>query len=218
MSAADHQLLQFVLRIEQLNEENAAINAAKADVFAEAKHCGFDRAALREVIAIRAKRAKDSEAFEEKESLVELYLDAIEAAERDKPSRVQVHVHTRTRTRGTQDTAAPGTPPASPDPGQVDNGSDARSGGADGGIITGQSEQRSHETSGPGMSREVVDRGGITAAGEGGPPSSPARRSLADIAAGYEPTPVRRVVDEDEGIPPFLLRDADNRPAMEGAA
>ena len=60
--AAD-QLRSFVERIERLQDEIDGLNADKSDVFKEAKGSGCDVAAIREVISVRRKRAKDRAAY-----------------------------------------------------------------------------------------------------------------------------------------------------------
>ena len=71
--AAD-QLKSFVERIERLEEEKQTIAADIRDVFAEAKVNGFDVAILRQVIALRK---QDKSEREEKEALLELYMQAL---------------------------------------------------------------------------------------------------------------------------------------------
>lgn len=76
-----------VQRIESVREEIESYNRDLADIFPEAKSNGFDRAALRKVVNIRAKRRKDPAAFEEKEAQVEIYLNGLAKAEADEASR-----------------------------------------------------------------------------------------------------------------------------------
>lgn len=68
------QIRAFVERIERLEEEKRTIADDIKDVKAEAKGCGFDTKALNAVIAIR-KKGKDK--YDEEQSIVDLYLDAM---------------------------------------------------------------------------------------------------------------------------------------------
>lgn len=67
----------YVERVERLHEERKALGDDVRDVFVEAKGNGFDVAALKDVLRIRAKRAKDAGAFEAHSEQVALYLSAI---------------------------------------------------------------------------------------------------------------------------------------------
>lgn len=71
--AAD-QLRALIERVERLNEEIAALNDDKKDVFAEAKAHGFDVPAIKQVIKIRA---TDANAWAEFEAIVDLYRTAL---------------------------------------------------------------------------------------------------------------------------------------------
>ena len=72
--AAD-RLRSFIERVERLNEEKKAITEDTKKVFSEAKSAGFDNTVMREIIKIRA---KDRDAQNEFESLVEVYRDALD--------------------------------------------------------------------------------------------------------------------------------------------
>lgn len=80
MSAPNHngiaadQLKAFVERIESLNEERASLVRDIADVYAEAKGAGFDKAALRKIVALRSKDANERA---EEEAILELYMQAL---------------------------------------------------------------------------------------------------------------------------------------------
>jgi uncharacterized protein (UPF0335 family) len=74
---AGDQLRTIVERIEQIDEEIKELNEAKREIYAEAKSNGFDVKVLREVIRIRK---KDQQERDEQESLLDLYLHAIETA------------------------------------------------------------------------------------------------------------------------------------------
>ena len=67
----------FVERIENLDIELQELNEQKKEVFAEAKGEGFDVKVLREILRLRK---LDREDREEHESLVDLYLRAMESA------------------------------------------------------------------------------------------------------------------------------------------
>jgi len=68
-------LRQIVARIERLEEEKAALGEDIKQVYAEAKAHGFDTKILRQVIKLRRMDKADRA---ELETLVELYLDAVE--------------------------------------------------------------------------------------------------------------------------------------------
>lgn len=71
---ARQQLRSYVERVERMNEEIAAMNADKSDIFAEAKANGFDVPSLKRVIALR-KLSKDDLA--EREAIDQLYRKAL---------------------------------------------------------------------------------------------------------------------------------------------
>ena len=71
------QLRTIVERIEHIDEEIKELNEGKREIFAEAKSNGFDIKVLREVIRIRK---KDAQERDEQETLLDLYLHAIETA------------------------------------------------------------------------------------------------------------------------------------------
>lgn len=68
------QLRSFVERIERLDSEIKDLNADKASVYQEAKSCGFDMKAMREVIRVR--RMEDYKRIEHEE-IVGLYREAL---------------------------------------------------------------------------------------------------------------------------------------------
>ncbi len=74
---AGDQLRSIVERIERIDEDIKALNEDKKEIFDEAKGNGFDVKILREVIRLRK---QDQEEREERESLLEVYLHAIETA------------------------------------------------------------------------------------------------------------------------------------------
>jgi uncharacterized protein (UPF0335 family) len=75
---AGNQLRAFVERIERIEEEIKGLNEDKKSIFDEAKGEGYDVKILKEVIRLRKQDKKDRD---EHESLLEVYLHAIETAE-----------------------------------------------------------------------------------------------------------------------------------------
>jgi uncharacterized protein (UPF0335 family) len=71
----------FVERIENLDTEIAELNEQKKEVFAEAKGEGFDIKILREIIKLRK---QDQEERDERESLLDLYMRAMEQSDTEK--------------------------------------------------------------------------------------------------------------------------------------
>jgi uncharacterized protein (UPF0335 family) len=71
------QLRSIVERIEHLEEEIRSLNDDKKDVYAEAKSAGFDVKIIREVVRLRREDPKDRD---ERASLLDAYLHAIETA------------------------------------------------------------------------------------------------------------------------------------------
>lgn len=79
-SVSGSQIRAYVERIERLKEEQDGLTGEIKQIYAEAKAEGFDKAALGEVVAIRRKQAKNPDAFDLKNSIVGLYMNAIEEA------------------------------------------------------------------------------------------------------------------------------------------
>ena len=75
---AGDQLRAFVERIEHIEEEIKSLTEDKKEIFAEAKGEGFDVKILKEVIRIRK---QDQDERQEHESLLEVYLHALEDGE-----------------------------------------------------------------------------------------------------------------------------------------
>ena len=71
------RIRSFIERIEHIDEEIKGLNEGKKEAFAEAKGEGFDVKVLREILRLRK---LDREDREEQESLVDLYLRAMESA------------------------------------------------------------------------------------------------------------------------------------------
>jgi uncharacterized protein (UPF0335 family) len=74
---AGEQLRAFVERIERIEEDIKGLNDDRKDVYAEAKGEGFDVKILREVIRLRK---QDQDERDEHQSLLEVYLHALESA------------------------------------------------------------------------------------------------------------------------------------------
>ena len=75
---AGNQLRAFVERIERVEEEIKALNEDKKSIFDEAKGEGYDVKILKEVIRLRK---QDKNERDEHDSLLEVYLHAIEGAQ-----------------------------------------------------------------------------------------------------------------------------------------
>ena len=75
---AGARLLSIIERIEHLDEEIKALNEGKKEVFAEAKGEGYEVKVLREILKLRK---LDNEERDEQESLLDLYMRAIQGAE-----------------------------------------------------------------------------------------------------------------------------------------
>jgi uncharacterized protein (UPF0335 family) len=75
---AGDRIRSFVERIEHIDEEIKALNEGKKEVFSEAKGEGFDVKVLKEILRLRK---QDKDERNEHESLLDLYLRAMQAAE-----------------------------------------------------------------------------------------------------------------------------------------
>jgi uncharacterized protein (UPF0335 family) len=71
------RICSFIERVERIDEETEALNEGKKEVFAEAKGEGFDVKVLREILRLRK---QDKEDRDEQDSLLDLYLRAMESA------------------------------------------------------------------------------------------------------------------------------------------
>ena len=78
VGVAGNRVRSFVERIEQLEQEIAGLNEGRKEVFAEAKGEGFDVKILKEIIRLRK---QDQEERDEHETLLDVYLRAMETAE-----------------------------------------------------------------------------------------------------------------------------------------
>ena len=73
------RIRSFVERIEHLDTESQELNEQKKEVFAEAKAEGLDIKILKEIIKLRK---QDKDERDEHETLLDLYLRAMESEER----------------------------------------------------------------------------------------------------------------------------------------
>jgi uncharacterized protein (UPF0335 family) len=74
---AGDRLRALVERVEHVDEEIKALNESKKEIFDEAKNEGYDVKILKDVIRLRKQDKKERD---EHESLLEVYLHAIESA------------------------------------------------------------------------------------------------------------------------------------------
>lgn len=86
--SAETEIKQVIDRILRLKEEQGTLGEDIREVYAEAKGRGYDKTALGAVVALIRKREKiGSDAFNEKDEMVNLYLSAYEG-----PAQVRVEV------------------------------------------------------------------------------------------------------------------------------
>ena len=78
---AGDRIRSFVERIEHIEEEIKALNEGKKEIFAEAKGDGFDVKVLKEIVRLRK---QDQDERDERESLLDLYLRAMEAPDAER--------------------------------------------------------------------------------------------------------------------------------------
>jgi uncharacterized protein (UPF0335 family) len=74
----------FVERIEHIDSEIQELNEQKKEVFAEAKGDGFDVKILKEIVKLRK---QDEEERDERESMLDLYMRAMEQAAPEKVAK-----------------------------------------------------------------------------------------------------------------------------------
>ena len=72
------RICSFIERVEHIDEEIKALNEGKKEVFAEAKGEGFDVKVLKEILRLRK---QDKDERDEQDSLLDLYLRAMESAD-----------------------------------------------------------------------------------------------------------------------------------------
>lgn len=77
-SVAADQLRAIVERIERIEAEITDLNEGKSDIYKEAKGAGFDVPILRKIVAERRKPASK---FAEEQAILELYREALNAAQ-----------------------------------------------------------------------------------------------------------------------------------------
>ena len=83
---AGDRIRSFVERIEHIEEEIKALNEGKKEIFAEAKGDGFDVKVLKEIIRLRK---QDKDERDEHESLLDLYLRAMETPDAERAKAAQ---------------------------------------------------------------------------------------------------------------------------------
>ena len=74
---AGDRIRSLIERIEHIEEEIKALNEGKREIFAEAKGEGFDVKILKEILRLRK---QDKDERDEHETLLDLYLRAMETA------------------------------------------------------------------------------------------------------------------------------------------
>ena len=74
---AGGRIRSFVERIEHIEAEVAELNEGKKEVFAEAKGEGFDVKVIKEIIKLRK---QDQDERDEQETLLDLYMKAMDTA------------------------------------------------------------------------------------------------------------------------------------------
>jgi uncharacterized protein (UPF0335 family) len=72
------KIRSFVERIEHIDAELQELNESKKEVFSEAKAEGFDVKILKEIIKLRK---QDKDERDERDSLLDLYMRAMDTAE-----------------------------------------------------------------------------------------------------------------------------------------
>ena len=72
---AGDRIRSFIERVEHIDEEIKALNEGKKEVWSEAKGEGFDVRVLKEILRLRK---QDKDERDEHESLLDLYLKAME--------------------------------------------------------------------------------------------------------------------------------------------
>jgi len=73
-STSAEQLVQYLERIERLEEEKRALMADMKDIYSEAKANGFDTKTMRQLIKMRA---MDKDALAEQDDLLDTYREAV---------------------------------------------------------------------------------------------------------------------------------------------
>ena len=78
---AGDRIRSFIERIEHIDEEIKALNEGKKEVLSEAKGEGFDVKVLKEILRLRK---QDKDERDEHESLLDLYLRAMETPDAER--------------------------------------------------------------------------------------------------------------------------------------
>lgn len=78
------RIRSFIERIENIDNELQELNEQKKEVFSEAKAEGFDVKILKEIIKLRK---QDQDERDEHETLLDLYMRAMEQAPPDKVAK-----------------------------------------------------------------------------------------------------------------------------------
>ena len=73
-SLDNKQLIQFIERVEKLNEETAAIAADIKEIFTELKSAGYDPKYVRQMIRLRK---MDPDEIDEADELTRIYREAL---------------------------------------------------------------------------------------------------------------------------------------------
>ena len=73
-STSAEQLVQYLERIERLEEEKRAMMADIKDIYSEAKATGFDTKTMRQLIKMRA---MDKDLLAEQDDLLDTYREAV---------------------------------------------------------------------------------------------------------------------------------------------
>ena len=81
---AGERIRSFIERVEHIEEELKALNEGKKEVFLEAKGEGFDVKVLKEILKIRK---QDKDERDEQDSLLDLYMQAMDTAEPQEQAR-----------------------------------------------------------------------------------------------------------------------------------
>ncbi len=78
LDVTGERIRTIVERIEHIEEEIKALNEGKKEIFAEAKGEGYDVKVIKEIIRLRK---QDKDERDEHETLLDLYLRAMESSE-----------------------------------------------------------------------------------------------------------------------------------------
>ncbi len=78
VGVAGDRIRSFIERVEHIEEELKALGEGKKEVFSEAKGEGFDVKVLKEILKLRK---QDKDERDEQDSLLDLYMRAMEDAE-----------------------------------------------------------------------------------------------------------------------------------------